>query len=67
MLVLTLKRNEQIRIADDIVLTVVKVQNGKVKLGIDCPREIPIRRNEVPIETVGKIESSLIEPVGKAY
>ncbi|MCA9015734.1 MAG: carbon storage regulator [Planctomycetaceae bacterium] len=50
MLVLTRKKNEQIRIADDIVLTVVRIRGGKVKLGIECPRKIPVRRNEVPLE-----------------
>ncbi len=59
MLVLTRKKNEQIRIADDIVLTVVRIHGGKVKLGIECPRSIPIRRNEVPVETFEKAERSL--------
>jgi len=65
MLVLTRKNNEQIRIADDIVLTVVRVQGGKVKLGIECPRKIPIRRNEVPIETLDEAESFLTQQFGK--
>lgn len=50
MLILTRKINEQIRIADDIVLTVVKIRGGKVKLGIECPRKIPIRRSEIPFK-----------------
>lgn len=50
MLVLTRKNNESIQIADDIVLTVVRVRGGKVKLGIECPRKIPVRRSEVPLE-----------------
>ncbi|QDT98748.1 carbon storage regulator [Gimesia aquarii] len=50
MLVLARKINEQIRIADNIVLTVVKIRGGKVKLGIDCPAHIPIRRSEIPLK-----------------
>lgn len=65
MLVLTRKINEQIRIADDIVLTVVRVGGGKVKLGIECPRKIPIRRNEVPVETLREEESFLAQQFGK--
>lgn len=51
MLVLTRKKNEQIRISDDIVLTVVEIQGGKVKLGIQCPSKIPIRRNEISLNS----------------
>lgn len=47
MLVLTRKKNEQIRIADDIMLTVVEIRGGKMKLGIKCPRKISIRRSEI--------------------
>jgi len=65
MLVLTRKQNQQIRIADDIILTVVRIHGGKVKLGIECPVEIPIRRKEVPVTTFEKAESSLTAQIGK--
>ncbi|QDT93632.1 carbon storage regulator [Gimesia algae] len=65
MLVLTRKKNEQIQIADDIVLTVARIRGGKVKLGIECPRKIPIRRNEVPIETLDELETLLALQFGK--
>ena len=47
MLVLSRKLNEQIRIGDDIVVTVVEIRGDKVRLGIDAPAEIPIHRREV--------------------
>ncbi|QDT91557.1 carbon storage regulator [Gimesia algae] len=63
MLVLTRKNKEQIRIADNIanniIVTIVKIRGGNVKLGIECPRKIPIHRNEVPIETLDESESFL--------
>ncbi|MFH1303232.1 MAG: carbon storage regulator [Planctomycetota bacterium] len=59
MLVLTRKKDEQIRIADDIVLTVVRIQGGKVKLGIECSRKIPIRRNEIPLEALDESDTVL--------
>lgn len=65
MLVLTRKKNESIRIADDIVLTVVKVQRGKVKLGIECPRKVPIRRSEVPLEPLCEADLCLAEQLEK--
>lgn len=61
MLVLTRKKNESIRIADDIVLTVVRIGGGKIKLGIECPRKIPVRRNEVPLEPLCENEICLAE------
>tara|TARA_R110002095_G_scaffold91424_2_gene79799 strand:- start:4776 stop:4979 length:204 start_codon:yes stop_codon:yes gene_type:complete len=57
MLVLTRKKDEQIRIADDIVVTVLRARGGKVKLGIECPRKVPIRRSEVPIESLDESET----------
>lgn len=47
MLVLTRKIGEQIRVGDDIVVTLVRIQGDKVRLGIDAPRDVPIHREEV--------------------
>ena len=47
MLVLTRKENEKIIIDDDIEITVVGVEGGKVQLGIDAPGEIEIYREEI--------------------
>ncbi|MBI3618892.1 carbon storage regulator, partial [Candidatus Peregrinibacteria bacterium] len=38
MLVLTRKRGEKIRIGEDIILTVVEIDRGKIRLGIEAPR-----------------------------
>ncbi len=54
MLVLTRKKNEQIRITDDIVLTVVRIRGGKVRLGLNAPEKIPIRRSESHCNRVTK-------------
>ncbi len=47
MLVLTRKQNERIVIAGDIEITVVEVRGGRVKLGIECPKETSVLRREV--------------------
>lgn len=49
MLVLSRKRDESIIIGDDIVITIVDIneRHGTVRLGIDAPRDIPVHRQEV--------------------
>ena len=47
MLVLSRKRNEFIRINDDIKIVVVEIQGDKVRLGIDAPLEVRVHRQEV--------------------
>ncbi|QDV35580.1 carbon storage regulator [Tautonia plasticadhaerens] len=47
MLVLTRKLGERIVIGDGIVVTVVKLEHGQVRLGIEAPREVPIFREEI--------------------
>ncbi|WP_027339044.1 carbon storage regulator CsrA [Halonatronum saccharophilum] len=47
MLILTRKENQSIIIDDDIEIKVVELSDGRVKLGIDAPRSIPVHRQEV--------------------
>lgn len=47
MLVLSRKKNESIRINDDITVVVVEIRGDKVRLGIDAPKEIPVMRTEL--------------------
>ena len=47
MLVLSRKLNEKIVIDDQIEITVVGIENGKVQLGIEAPKEIEIMRKEL--------------------
>lgn len=50
MLVLTRKVDEKIRIGDDITVTVVKIDKGTVKLGIEAPDNVDIVREEISRE-----------------
>lgn len=47
MLVLSRKRNEVIRIGDNIEIVVVDIRHDKVRLGIDAPQDIPVHRQEI--------------------
>ncbi len=47
MLVLSRKIGERIIINDNIVLVVLAVEKGKVKLGIEAPKEMPIFKKEL--------------------
>ena len=47
MLVLSRKLGEKIVIGDRVVVTVVKLDNGQVRLGIEAPQEIGVFREEM--------------------
>jgi carbon storage regulator len=47
MLVLSRKKNEQIMIGEEIVITIVDVRADKVRIGIEAPSHIPVHRQEV--------------------
>lgn len=47
MLVLSRKLNEKINIGDDIVITIVRIDGDKVRLGFEAPRDVVIMRQEL--------------------
>ncbi|MGM0370369.1 MAG: carbon storage regulator CsrA [Bacillota bacterium] len=47
MLVLTRKENESIMIGNDIKITIVEVEGGQIRLGIDAPSDVEIYREEI--------------------
>lgn len=47
MLVLSRKTNERLIIGENIVITVVRVSGEQVRLGIEAPAEVAIRREEL--------------------
>ena len=47
MLILTRKLNEGLMIGDNIEIKVIKIEDGKVKLGISAPRSIDVYRKEI--------------------
>jgi carbon storage regulator len=47
MLVLSRKLGEKICVGENICITVVDIDRGKIRLGIEAPRDIPIFRQEL--------------------
>ena len=47
MLVLSRKRDQQIVIGDEVIVTIVDIRGDKVRLGITAPSHVPVHRQEV--------------------
>jgi carbon storage regulator len=47
VLVLTRKPKQSIMIGDDVEVTVLSADGGKVRLGIQAPSEVPVHRTEI--------------------
>ena len=47
MLVLTRKLMEKLFIGEDICVTIVRIEGGQVRLGIDAPRDVSVVRSEL--------------------
>lgn len=47
MLVLSRKKNEQIVIDQNVVVTIVQIRGDKVRVGIEAPEDVPVHRKEV--------------------
>ncbi|MDZ5601709.1 carbon storage regulator CsrA [Pseudomonas sp. RP23018S] len=47
MLILTRKAGETIVINDNVRVTVLQVNGGQVKLGIEAPAEVAVHREEI--------------------
>jgi carbon storage regulator len=48
MLVLSRKQQEQIKIGDQITVTIVRVKGNTVRVGIEAPRDVRVIRGELP-------------------
>jgi carbon storage regulator len=64
MLVLTRKLGEKIVIGSDITITVVAINGGKVRIGIEAPKEVPVIRSEL---NDFRTCHHLVEDIGKTY
>lgn len=47
MLVLSRKKDEDVMIGNNIIVSVIEIRGDKVRLGFNAPKEIPVHRAEV--------------------
>ena len=47
MLVLTRKVNQQIRLGDNITVTILRVQGNSIRIGVDAPKDVRVVRGEL--------------------
>ena len=47
MLILTRRPSETLMIGDNVTVTVLEIQGGRVRLGVNAPRDIAVNREEL--------------------
>lgn len=62
MLVLSRKVGESIKLADDIEITVLAVDNQRVRLGIRAPRHIDVRRSMPEVNIIEANRQAALVP-----
>ena len=70
MLILSRKTDQQIKIGDDITITIIEIHDGQVKIGVEAPRNIKVFRQEVfnAIQTENKeavVNSDMMDALSK--
>ncbi len=50
MLVLSRKLGQSLRVGNGVRITVVKIDNNSVRIGIDAPEDVSIQRQEIAFE-----------------
>ena len=54
MLVLGRRQGEQITIGDEIVISIVRTGGGTVRIGVEAPKSLPVRRRNPADCSVGR-------------
>jgi len=60
MLVIGRKKSESLLIGENVEITIVKIENGSVKIAISAPREISILRKELYKEVMDENQRAVI-------
>ena len=58
MLIITRKKGESLMIGDDIEITISRIEDGSVKIGIQAPKEVSILRKELLEEVKNENKSA---------
>jgi carbon storage regulator CsrA len=62
MLVLTRKLQQQIKIGEQITVTILRVKGNTVRVGIQAPRQVRVVRGELPKDADGQEAVTTQEP-----
>lgn len=60
MLVIGRKKGESLLIGDDVEITIIKIENGSVKIAINAPREVAILRKELYVEVTDENQRAVV-------
>jgi carbon storage regulator len=60
MLVLTRKAGETIRIGNDVLLTVVRIEGNRVRIAVEAPRSLTVLRGELSAD--GPVATERLTP-----
>jgi len=63
VLVITRKKGDAILLGDNIEITVVKVEEGSVKLAISAPKDVTILRKELYSEVTEENKNATISDI----
>lgn len=47
MLILTRRTGESIKIGENVTVTILRVRDGQIRIGIEAPRDVPVDREEI--------------------
>jgi len=65
MLILSRRIGETVHIGEHVRVTVLEVNQGQVRLGIDAPKEVPVHRQEVFYKIQAEKDSGVVLDCGK--
>jgi len=60
MLVIGRKKGESLLIGENVEITIIKIENGSVKIAINAPREIGILRKELYVEVTSENQRAVV-------
>lgn len=66
MLVLTRKTTEQIKIGNDITITILRVKGNAVRVGVDAPKAVRVIRSELPPHAASEAVSTDANPADRS-
>lgn len=65
MLILTRKTEQQIKIGEDITLTIIEVKGDQVRIGVEAPKSVKVFRQEVYSAIQNENKAAIKQPDSK--